>query len=300
MRALRFFADHFEHDIPLDRIKPRHAESFISHRLASGRTAGTANKDVRTLKAIFNLAIEPRGYLAEGANPFLKIKQRKLASQPVEYVPIEDFQKVFMGTKTLWWKSLLVLAYTSGGRRDELLNLTWDDIDFETQCVRFVPKRTSESILEWEPKDHECRTIPIPAETIQLLADLQVMADEKNPYIFIGSRRLAHILDRRAKGNWEPDNELINNLLRNLNAISQRVEVKEFTLHDLRRSCITNWAQKLPIQTVQQLAGHSNMETTRKYYLSVQQNDLDAARQLQSKLMTSLTNFGLKRVFLCV
>ena len=266
MRALRFFADHLGHDMPLDRIKPRYAESFISYRLASGRTAGTVNKDIRTLKAIFNLAIEPRGYLAEGANPFLKIKQRKLASPPVKYVPIEDFQKVFMEAKTLWWKSLLVLAYTSGGRRDELLNLTWVDIDFENQCVRFVPKRASEFILEWEPKDHECRTIPIPPETIQLLADLQAEADEKSPYVFINSKRLAHILDRRAKGNWEPDNELINNLLMDLNAMSQHAGVKEFTLHDLRRSCITNWAQKLPIQTVQQLAGHSNMETTRKYY----------------------------------
>jgi integrase len=29
---------------------------------------------------------------------------------------------------------------------------------------------------------------------------------------------------------------------------------------------ITNWAQKLPIQVVQQLAGHSDISTTRKYY----------------------------------
>ncbi|UCE50797.1 MAG: site-specific integrase, partial [Phycisphaerales bacterium] len=64
-----------------------------------------------------------------------------------------------------------------------------------------------------------------------------------------------------------------------------------FTLHDLRRSCITNWSKKLPIQTVQQLAGHSSIETTRKYYLSVQQSDLNMARRVQSKVMTSLTNF---------
>jgi len=34
-------------------------------------------KDNRTLKFIFNLAIEPRGYLAEGQNPFAKIKAAK-------------------------------------------------------------------------------------------------------------------------------------------------------------------------------------------------------------------------------
>jgi integrase len=65
----------------------------------------------------------------------------------------------------------------------------------------------------------------------------------------------------------------------------------EFTLHDLRRSCITNWAKVLPMQVVQKLAGHSNMETTRKYYLSVQNSDMQAARQIQTSLMASLTNF---------
>ena len=30
--------------------------------------------------------------------------------------------------------------------------------------------------------------------------------------------------------------------------------VKPFAVHDLRRSCITNWAKKLPIQSVQHLA----------------------------------------------
>jgi integrase len=185
----------------------------------------------------------------------------------------------------------LALAYTSGGRRNELLNLTWVDIDFETQTVRFVPKQGSEGILAWEPKDHEIREVPIPSQTLQLLVDLQLEAEEAGPYIFITKARLSHILDRRSKGEWEPDSEIVNNLIRDLKAVSRRVGVNPFTLHDLRRSCITNWARKLPIQTVQHLAGHSSVETTRKYYLSVQQRDLDLARRLQSKVMSKLTNY---------
>jgi integrase len=79
--------------------------------------------------------------------------------------------------------------------------------------------------------------------------------------------------------------------MRDVTTIIRRAKVEAFTLHDLRRSCITNWAKSLPIQAVQQLAGHSNIETTRKYYLSVQQADLDLARQVQSNFMGSLTNF---------
>ena len=61
----------------LSKIKPRHAEAFIAHRLSTVPSVSTVNKDIRTLQRIFNLAIEPRGYLSEGQNPFAKIKQRK-------------------------------------------------------------------------------------------------------------------------------------------------------------------------------------------------------------------------------
>ena len=291
LRVLKLFAQHVGGKTLLQRISPRDAESFVSSRLASGLAIGSVNKDIRTLKGIFNFAIEPRGYLAEDANPFASIRQRKTTAEPPEYVSPEEFGKCFQVANNLWWRVFMMLAYTSAGRRDELLNLTWSDIDFEQQNVGFLPKKASDLVLAWQPKDRESRVVPIPPEAIQLLADLQVESDENNPYVFITTLRWKHILKRRKEGTWQPDFELINNLTRSMNVICRRANVKLFTPHDLRRSCITNWAKKLPIQTVQYLAGHSSMTTTRKYYLSVQRNDLDAAREIQSELVTKLTNF---------
>ncbi len=291
LRALNLFAEHIGDQIWLRRISPRDAESFVASRLAEGLSVGAVNKDIRTLKSIFNRAIEPRGYMEEGTNPFVKIKQRRVAAKPPKYISVEDFNKVFKVCNRLWWKVFLTLAYTSAGRRDELLNLTWADVDFENQNVSFLPKKTSDFMLEWEPKDHESRMIPVPPETIQLLANLQAESDEGSSYVFIKTDRLKHILKRRAKGTWQSDYELVNNISRSMEVICRRAKIKFFTPHDLRRTCITNWAKKLPIQTVQHLAGHSNMTTTRKYYLSVQKSDLKMARELQSKLVTKLTNF---------
>lgn len=109
--------------------------------------------------------------------------------------------------------------------------------------------------------------------------------------VTISKARLLHILHRRSRGNWEPDSEIINNLVRDLKVICQRTGTNLFTLHDLRRSCITNWSKKVPVQTVQHLVGHLIIEATRKYYLSVQQSGLRMAGRVQSKVMTSLTNF---------
>ena len=191
----------------------------------------------------------------------------------------------------IWWKTLLTVFYTTAGRRDEVLNLTWRDIDFENAAVSFSPKGADKLIIPWEPKDHENRLIPIPEQVVNLLANLQSHTDEGNPYVFIKTQRLHHLLKKMKTGSSECDFELINNLIRSLRVICKRADVESFTLHDLRRSCITNWAKLLPIQVVQQLARHSNVTTTRKYYLSVQTADLEQTRMIQSEVLTKLTNY---------
>ena len=75
------------------------------------------------------------------------------------------------------------------------------------------------------------------------------------------------------------------NLDRNFRLLRGKAGVGECVLHDLRRSAITNWAKKLPIQVVQQLAGHSDISMTRKYYLAVRAEDLASASKLLNKLL---------------
>jgi len=64
--------------------------------------------------------------------------------------------------------------------------------------------------------------------------------------------------------------------------------IEECVLHDLRRSAITNWAKKIPIQVVQQLAGHEDISTTRKYYLSVRYEDLASANNFLNKVLAEV------------
>jgi len=73
--------------------------------------------------------------------------------------------------------------------------------------------------------------------------------------------------------------------MRQFEGIRRRGRVEKCTLHDLRRSAVTNWAKKLPIQVVQQLAGHSNMTTTREYYLAVRPEDLVSASELLNSIL---------------
>jgi hypothetical protein len=161
MRALNLFETFLGPKKLLSQVTPRNAEAFIAYRLASGLSIGTVNKDIRTLKGIFNLAIEPRGYLREGQNPFAKIRERKQAAKSIRYVNIEEYRALMTSSKNLWWKALLSIAYCSGLRRSEILNLTWGDIDFHHHRIHITAKEHRQWTIRWEPKDHQGRVVPM-------------------------------------------------------------------------------------------------------------------------------------------
>jgi len=285
MRALKLFEKFIGGSIVLSRIHPRNAEAFIAHRLASGWRPMTVNKDIATLHRIFNLAIEPRGYLDEGQNPFAKIRKRRMAQNPLRYVAVKEYRALTNEARDVWWNVLISIAYGSGLRRNEILHLTWADVDFENHQIHVSPKKETAETIEWEPKDHEKRAVPMADETAQLLANLQAQAKEGFPHIFISPKRLERIRERQKIGKWTPRSEVVNNVGRDFSVIRCRAGVAECTLHDLRRSAITNWARRLPIQVVQQLAGHSDISTTRKYYLTVRPEDMVSANKVLNSIL---------------
>ena len=287
VRALRLFEKYIGGSTWLHRILPSQAEDFVASRIASGVTVGTVNKDIRTLRHVFDLAIEPRGYLLEDQNPFLKIKERKKAEKPIHYVPVEGYHTLIDAAKRLWWKGVISIAYCSGLRRSEILNLSWADVDFESQELHITAKQFTARTIEWEPKDHENRVVPISDETTKLLVDIQAEAEEGNAYIFISRQRFKRIKERVKAGRWNGKSEVVNNVVRDFEVICRHAGLAKCTLHDLRRSALTNWARYLPIHVVQQLAGHSDIATTRKYYLSVQSSDIASAREAVQKILAT-------------
>jgi site-specific recombinase XerD len=75
----------------VSKIAPVQAELFVVDRAASGVSLETVNKDIHTIRGIFNMAIEAGGYLGEGQNPFAKIKKRKVCRKLVNYVSVNEY-----------------------------------------------------------------------------------------------------------------------------------------------------------------------------------------------------------------
>ena len=285
-KTLELFENFIGGSIELSKISPSNAEAFVADRLASKEVSiATVNKYIRNLKSIFNRAIDPRDYIPQGQNPFVKIKPRKTTNNPKRYVDINEYVSLYETTEDTWWKTFISVAYSSGLRLNEILNLTWKDIDFDNQRVNVAAKKEGDKVIKWEPKARKNRVVPISDEALKLLVDIQVDAPEGHPYIFISPIRLERIRKRIKAGKWNERSEIINNINRNFAYIRIKAEVDKCTIHDLRRSAITNWSQKLPFQVVHKLAGHSNIKTTMDYYLAVRPEDFISASKVFSEMM---------------
>jgi integrase len=62
-------------------------------------------------------------------------------------------------------------------------------------------KQSDKLLLEWEPKDHESRIVPLTEQTLKLLAEMQLSAPDEHPYIFINPERLRLIKRKEKKAN---------------------------------------------------------------------------------------------------
>ncbi|MHC4925974.1 MAG: tyrosine-type recombinase/integrase [Planctomycetota bacterium] len=201
---------------------------------------------------------------------------------------MKEYCKLLDATEEIWWKAFLATAYSSGLRLNEVLHLTWKDIDFENQRVNVSAKKATKKLIKWEPKGRKNRVVPISDEAIKFLVDIQVDAPDGHSYIFISPERLEQIFKRIKTGKWHDRSEVANNMTRNFKVIRDKAGIEKCTIHDLRRSAITNWARKLPFQVVHKLAGHSNIKTTMDYYLAVREEDFDTAGEVFNEMMEAV------------
>lgn len=138
-------------------------------------------------------------------------------------------------------RQVVIFAVNTGVRIGELVNIEWQDIDFERRVIRIRNKKdfTTKSKLE--------RTIPINDQVFNLLTRLS----RKGRYIF-GSNR-----GRRCSAR------LSKQFTRYLRAAGFG---REFTFHSLRHTFASHLVQRgVSLYIVSKLLGHSNIKTTEVY-----------------------------------
>ncbi len=266
----------------------------------------TLAKTLRTLKAMFNRAIG-YGFLQE--NPFAKVRMPKTQARSKRVFSPEEVGAMLDVASGLWLRTFVQLAVSTGLRKSELLNLLWQDIDFERGTVRVaakrpgtftVPDRGEFRILEWTSKSYNERTVPVPEETLSRLMELQEGGDE-SAYVFLSLDRLAKIDAGLSSNGLRANFDLMNNVAKRFRTLQREArkllahrrgaEVKDVlwpmgSLHDLRRTYGTFMARVVPIHVLKEYMGHSKIDTTQAFYLAAESRDADVARESLSDFLT--------------
>lgn len=278
-------------DIDFLKVRHEHRERFVQECLATGNSLATANKKVRSLKRLFQLAVE-RDQLEE--NPFKKVRKPKVPRKKVRIYSQDECECLIRSGQALFqkdllhWDLLILLALSTGMRRGELLNTVWTDIDFERQTIDVSPKKKSDQTWEWHIKDTDRRTLPLIEEVTILLAHHREKLPRGYPYVFVPPVRYDRIQKVRQKGRWKfyQCNCPINNFTRQFKKILAHARIKDGEFHDLWRTCLSRWfANGLAEYDIMNLAGHADFDTTRRFYLAVREDLLQRARKASAQVM---------------
>lgn len=175
---------------------------------------------------------------------------------------LEGFFKYVRQIKNHVISAYLQTVLLTGGRRNELSGLKWEDIDFKWLKMTIRDKATTKG------QEAGIRVIPLTPYVASLLVDLPRI----NQYVFSSSRS--------ASGRLEEPKKAFQSAMQEAGI--------EITLHGLRRSfsTLSEWVE-MPAGIVAQIMGHKPSATAEKHY---KQRPIDLLRKWHSTLEAWILN----------
>ncbi len=233
-RILKGFLNYFG-NVGLSSITPLRVESYRADRKGSVKDS-TINREVTILKGLFSKAVS-WGKNAE--NPVKKVKLFKENNARTRFLEKGEIELLLKASSD-WLRPIVMTALHTGMRKGEILNLTWDDVDFGNRILRVR-----------DSKSKEARSIDMSLPLVSTLKALPQNAG--SPYVFPDKRGNRAGLFGRIRGQF-------------LRAVTS-AEIKDFRFHDLRHTFASHLAmQGVDLFTIGAFLGHkSGYRMTQRY-----------------------------------
>lgn len=200
----------------------------------------TVNLEVTVLKTMLNRYVE-LGTIP--VNPIRAVKKiRGPESKPIEFLTKQEVEALLRAL-TPAFRPMIYTYLKTGLRRNELVFLEWNDINFEKKLIRVINKQAHPT------KSYRERHIPMDDKLTSLL--LSLPRAKNNPYVF----------------TTQQNTQRKNNLVAKLKKAAKRAGIqKNVTVHSLRHSFASNLVMAgVDLATVKELLGHADIHTTMRY-----------------------------------
>ena len=276
--------------IKLIDLRPRDIQDFINYlykqRLKGSTIAHYTSNMNTALKEAVIAEIIP-------SNPMDRIESVKKEVYIPEFYTDDELIELIEVIKTQKLELPLTLGIIYGLRREEILGLTWNAIDFNNKSItirKTVGRGKYDGVTQFLIKDipknkSSYRTLPM----FDFIADLLKKYKEKykqNEKIF-GS---TYITDYKDFICLMDNGELVkpDYVDRTFSRILKENGFRHIRLHDLRHSCATLLLRNgVPLPEIQKWLGHSNIVTTQRYSHLDQNDKSIPANMIETKFNMS-------------
>ena len=237
--------NHYQ-DKTLRKITTDDVRNFLMNYQGINNCSNTTIDNHRRNLSSFFAWLEAEDYILK--SPMLRIHKIKTKKVVKKIISDEDIEILRDNCKDIRDLAIIDLLYSTGIRVGELVNLNKEDIDFENRECIVIGKGNKE------------RTVYFDAKTkLHLMNYLKVRKDN-NPALFVS-------LDK-------PYDRLnISGVEVRLRKLGRSLGLEKVHPHKFRRTMATRAIDKgMPIEQVQQLLGHNQIDTTMCYAKVMDEN----------------------------
>jgi integrase len=220
------------------------------------RSGYAANKDRKNLSASYSWIKKYIDYNIKD-NPFEYIEKFPEIKTKKYVPPVKDFWKVYNTCNNQQDKLMLLTYLYTAGRRNEIFQLTWNDIDFDQNTISLNTRKRKQGNLEIDQ-------IPLHDNLKNPLLQWKQDQPIKNDYVFICIS--INQIGKPHKQYGKP----FKNRQHFMKQLCKKSDVKPFGFHAIRHLTATilyNNGSKLYV--IQQILRHKSASTTEKYLHSL-------------------------------
>lgn len=268
-------------DYELNELNKTILQDFLLELINKKYSTSTIKGIVSVLKQALRLAITldlvDKEYVSTLKLPSNEEKEISVFNES-EQIKLENF---CLTNKKANYLGIVICLYT-GIRLGELLALTWEDIDFNTNLLTINKTQYSAKvngkyqIIVDKPKTKKSiRVIPIPKELLKLLK--LIKKESKSKYV-ITTRNNGMVGNRSYQ--------------RTFKFILKKVNVPYRNFHSLRHTFATNAIELgMDVKTLAEILGHTNaMITLNRYSHSLLNYKIEMMNKLGKNLNLSIKN----------
>lgn len=228
----------------LDSISVLLIERYKATRLQTGLSPKTINNHLHMLSSCLKIAVE-----WEVITSVPKIRPLKVTRQPFDHLTEAECVTLLGHTGTFFWYVIILMALHTGLRRGELLGLEWQDIDLNQSIL--TVRRTIVRGRVSTPKSHKIRHVPLTRELKQNLISFQNRSGSMSGPVF-----------SLLEGNLLHE----ESMRRAIQRFCRKAGMRRIGWHVLRHTFASMLVSRgVSIKAVQELMGHSDIQTTMRY-----------------------------------